>query len=112
LCWLFCLSVELKNLLLFNNAETESPDQPYSRSTRKEIRGNDPSMVKEFSLTVDGQTIDLILESKQLSSLFFRMASYAMVVIACRVTPKHKALFVEQTSRFSPSCISTLAVGI
>lgn len=66
---------------------------------------------KEFSITVTGRALDIIFRYRELTLLFFRLARHAAVVIACRVTPKQKALLVKQSSLLNPFCTSTIAVG-
>lgn len=69
------------------------------------------SSAKEFSITVTGSVLDVILKRKPLTLLFYRLARRAAVVIACRVTPKQKALLVKQSSMLNPLCTSTVAIG-
>lgn len=65
----------------------------------------------DFSITVTGAALETILAHRKLLVSFYTLAYYADVVIACRVTPKQKALLVEQATALNPRCASTVAIG-
>jgi len=48
----------------------------------------------EQLLMIDGQTVDIVLSTKQLEEMFFSIATLAPSVCVCRCSPTQKALIV------------------
>lgn len=46
---------------------------------------------KNFGIIIDGGTLQLILESKELTNMFFRLSLAANSIVCCRLRPKQKA---------------------
>ncbi|CRG99765.1 P-type ATPase, putative [Plasmodium relictum] len=64
----------------------------------------------QFSITITGEALDVIMKNKILKIKFYTLARSASTLIACRVTPKQKSLLVKENSAFNPRGTS-LAIG-
>lgn len=81
-----------------------------SEGQKNAIR-EEPRTCTEFSITVTGSALDVIMKKRSLLVSFYRLARHAAVVIACRVTPKQKSLLIKQNTALSPTCCSSVAIG-
>ncbi|PHJ23489.1 proton atpase [Cystoisospora suis] len=64
----------------------------------------------EFCITITGAALQKVVENHYLQFKFYCLCRHAAALIACRVTPKQKALLVKQNSAFNPRGTS-LAIG-
>ena len=65
---------------------------------------------RENAVIVEGETLTIIQEDKQLTTDFIDLCENANVVIACRVSPKQKADVVSMVRERHPDK-STLSIG-
>ncbi|SBT79283.1 P-type ATPase, putative [Plasmodium malariae] len=75
------------------------------------MKGKDNKVhYSQFSITITGEALDVIMNNKILKIKFYTLARSASTLIACRVTPKQKSLLVKENSAFNPRGTS-LAIG-
>ncbi|SBS86795.1 P-type ATPase, putative [Plasmodium ovale curtisi] len=99
-------------------AKQEKIFSSFLESSESFVNNNDmdKSKVKEkvhysqFSITITGEALDVIMKNKILKIKFYTLARSASTLIACRVTPKQKSLLVKENSAFNPRGTS-LAIG-
>lgn len=92
-----------------DETSTRKPDEGQNSDQMSEFHSED--RYTEFSITVTGAALDVILKKRKLLVAFYRLARRAAVVIACRVTPKQKSLLVKQNTALNPTCSSSVAIG-
>lgn len=68
-------------------------------------------LATEYAITVTGAALDVMLEDAVLMQTFSELAVYAAVVVACRMSPKQKALLVNKCRELTLSYTSTVAIG-
>lgn len=102
-----------KEIEVFNVALDQKLSEAEKKERQKALLDieQQQEVFTEFSITVTGSALDVILKKKSLLIAFYRLARYAAVVIACRVTPKQKSLLVKQSTATNPKCCSSLAIG-
>lgn len=64
---------------------------------------------KDLSVIIDGSTLEIVLNSYELSKIFFYISIAAKSVVCCRVSPKQKAKVVNLTKQYGPWI--TLGIG-
>lgn len=72
----------------------------------KDFQAKNP---EKYILMIDGQTIDVFMNSKMLEEAFFSVATLCPSVCVCRCSPTQKALIVKKISQFTGK--RTAAVG-
>ncbi|PFH32221.1 hypothetical protein BESB_021620 [Besnoitia besnoiti] len=86
-------------------APTEGGNVPgYSEASVKFLE------FSEFCITITGAALKCVVDNHNLQVKFYFLCRLAASVIACRVTPKQKALLLKQNSAFNPRGTS-LAIG-
>lgn len=66
---------------------------------------------ERLAIVVDGGALDQIFGNLELEAMLFTVASSVGVVVACRVSPKHKSLMVKLVKEWSVRLPLTLAIG-
>ncbi|EUD73986.1 ATPase [Plasmodium vinckei petteri] len=95
-------SIGMFNKMRKNDEHDFDSDNPY--------KPKDKIHYSQFSITITGESLDVIMKNKILKIKFYTLARSASTLIACRVTPKQKSLFVKENSAFNPRGTS-LAIG-
>ncbi|KEG02933.1 ATPase [Plasmodium vinckei vinckei] len=95
-------SIGMFNKMRKNDEHDFDSDNPY--------KPKDKMHYSQFSITITGESLDVIMKNKILKIKFYTLARSASTLIACRVTPKQKSLFVKENSAFNPRGTS-LAIG-
>lgn len=65
----------------------------------------------QLAVIVDGSALDQIFGNVELEAMLFAITSAVGVVVACRVSPKHKSLMVKLVKEWSVRLPLTLAIG-
>lgn len=60
---------------------------------------------------IDGQTVDIVLSTKQLEEMFFSIATLAPSVCVCRCSPTQKALIVQKISLYTGKRTASVGDG-
>ncbi|ORM40195.1 putative phospholipid-transporting ATPase IM [Babesia sp. Xinjiang] len=97
------------DLGIHRDANTSVLAAPSASPQKSDSVESAPEYAK-FSVTITGDVLQTIYKSDVLKQRFFRLAQYASVVIACRVTHKQKFLLTRDNTKFNAHSTS-LAIG-
>ncbi|SOV20934.1 P-type ATPase, putative [Plasmodium sp. DRC-Itaito] len=92
------------------NSFLESSESFCHNNELDKTKGKEQVHYSQFSITITGEALDVIMKDKILKIKFYTLARSASTLIACRVTPKQKSLLVKENSAFNPRGTS-LAIG-
>ena len=92
----------------FAVAAADHEEEPHS--TRRDIQ-KDVNMNAPRALVIEGAALAYLLGDPLLEELLFAVASCCDAVIACRVSPKQKALLVKLVRNYVSPTPVTLAIG-
>ncbi|SOS76598.1 P-type ATPase, putative [Plasmodium sp. gorilla clade G1] len=95
---------------VFNSFLESSESFCHNNNEMDKTKGKEKVHYSQFSITITGEALDVIMKDKILKIKFYTLARSASTLIACRVTPKQKSLLVKENSAFNPRGTS-LAIG-
>lgn len=106
---IFSTDREVRNGQLVKHLTPEIREQ-LARINKKSALDNTPTDVPR-ALVVEGAALSHLLGNDLLEEIFFAVASQCDSVIACRVSPKQKALLVNLVQNYVDPVPVTLAIG-
>ena len=106
---IFSTDREVRNGQLFKHLTPEKREQ-LARANGNSALDNTPTDVSR-ALVIEGAALSHLLGNDLLEEIFFAVASQCDSVIACRVSPKQKALLVNLVQNYVEPIPVTLAIG-